>query len=149
MSTTHETEHQNIAPNTTPMDGTMWWIKGYTGVIDPQELTDTFRRFLDEAGFTRIKSVDHLFLPEGYTRLDLIANNSPTLHFADLLAESHFAIHTFPPKRTYFELSSCVEAKWSAFLRLLEADPEKRFQDIEWDIFSPNDFAQNRPQEVR
>lgn len=149
MSTTHETKRQNIKPSTTPMDGTIWWIRGFTRVIDPQELTDTFRGFLDEAGFTRIKGVDHLFSPVGYTRLDLIAHNGPALHFADLLAESHFAVHTFPPIRTYFELSSCVEAKRDAFLQLLEADLEERFRDIEWDVFSPNDFAQNRPQEVR
>lgn len=139
---THETTDQSIAPhtNTTPMDGTMWWVKGYTPIIDPKELAEVFGRFLDQAEFIRVQRAEQLFIPVGYTRLDLMAQNHPTLHSGDLLAESHFAIHTFPPKRTYFELSSCVQAKWEAFLALLQADPQERFRDIKYDDFGPDDF---------
>lgn len=140
----HEVERQGIIPqtNTTPMDGTMWWIKGYTPIIDPKELAEVFERFLDQAGFVKVKRAEQLFIPVGYTRLDLMAQSHPVLHSGDLLAESHFAIHTFPEtNRTYFELSSCVQAKWEAFIALLKADAQERFRDIKYDVFGPDDFS--------
>ncbi len=48
------------------------------------------------------------FQPHGYTAVWL-------------LAESHFALHTFPEEgRTYCELSSCNRQKFAALIELIE-----------------------------
>lgn len=50
---------------------------------------------LKKAGFQVLDSVEHKFSPQGYT-------------FVALLAESHFAVHTYPEYGTiYFNLHSC------------------------------------------
>lgn len=60
------------------------------------------------SGFTIINSMDHSFLPQGYTKLWL-------------LAESHFALHSFPEfSQVYLELSSCSESKFILFCRRFE-----------------------------
>ena len=47
------------------------------------------------SGFTVLKFVEHVFDPQGYTALWL-------------LAESHCALHTFPEEqKAYLEISSC------------------------------------------
>ena len=51
--------------------------------------------------------MEHSFQPQGYTAIWL-------------LAESHFAIHTFPEEnKTYIELSSCNRTMYHAFLKEL------------------------------
>ena len=50
--------------------------------------------------------LEHHFEPQGYTALYL-------------LAESHFAVHTFPEfGRTYYELSSCNMEYYVRFIEL-------------------------------
>jgi len=50
---------------------------------------------LKNAGFNVLDSVEHKFSPQGYT-------------FVILLAESHFAVHTYPEYKTiYFHLYTC------------------------------------------
>lgn len=62
---------------------------------------------LSLCGFNVLEVVEHHFQPQGYTCLWL-------------LAESHFAVHTFPEHgRTYIELASCNGAKYRHFLMLL------------------------------
>ena len=52
---------------------------------------------LKRAGFTILGEMDHVFNPQGYT-------------FIVLLAESHFAVHTYPEYNTiYFHLYTCGE----------------------------------------
>jgi len=58
-------------------------------------LKDISLDLLKKAGFTVLDSSEHEFSPQGYT-------------FMVLLAESHFAIHTYPEYSTiYFHLYSC------------------------------------------
>lgn len=52
---------------------------------------------LKKAGFTVLGNLEHKFTPQGYT-------------FMVLLAESHFAVHTYPEYSSiYFHLYSCGE----------------------------------------
>jgi len=60
-------------------------------------LKNTSLELLKSAGFNVLDSVEHKFSPQGYT-------------FVVLLAESHFALHTYPEYETiYFHLYSCGE----------------------------------------
>jgi len=58
-------------------------------------LKETSLELLKRAGFTVLSDNEHIFTPQGYT-------------FIALLAESHFAVHTYPEYNTiYFHLYSC------------------------------------------
>lgn len=88
----------------------IWNFSGWIKTTNVEELKDKFNNLLKRAGFTVLNKVDYKFEPHGYTELWL-------------LAESHFAIHTFPEKEiTYIELSSCSGFKQKMFLKLLKAD---------------------------
>lgn len=64
---------------------------------------DDYADMLVGGGFTLLERVEHRFAPQGYTMLYL-------------LAESHFALHTFPESGwDYIELTSCNEAMLLAF----------------------------------
>jgi len=72
--------------------------------IDSKKLHPKFHNLLERSGFTVIKYIEHYFEPYGYTALYL-------------LAESHFAIHTFPEEsKTYIELSSCSKQLFDRFM---------------------------------
>jgi S-adenosylmethionine/arginine decarboxylase-like enzyme len=76
------------------------WVKE----TDPEKLHLKYKNMLLKAGFQVIQDLDYHFEPYGYSALFL-------------LAESHFAIHTFPEEnKTYIELSSCVEDKYNRFV---------------------------------
>lgn len=71
---------------------------------DPQILFNTFKNILLMSNFTIIDHIEHYFKPFGYTAVFL-------------LAESHFAIHTFPEeKKTYIQLSSCNKQYYDNFI---------------------------------
>jgi S-adenosylmethionine decarboxylase len=73
-----------------------------------------FTAMLTAAGFTILETVDHRFTPQGFTLLHL-------------LAESHFALHTFPESGwDYIELTSCNEAMLLAFEKDFLARAETR-----------------------
>lgn len=116
---------KSLPPNTTPMDGTMWSIRCHVATTDIEELHQLLcaenlysQGLLLQAGFKLLSWCEHSFTPEGHTRLDL-------------LAESHFAWHTFPETGwTYIEITSCIEQKRDQLLKLFRADPE-RFCGIE------------------
>ena len=73
---------------------------------DPDILQATYKSRLLESGFRILGELDYHFQPYGYTKIYL-------------LAESHFAIHTFPEEnKTYIELSSCNVDKYNKFLQL-------------------------------
>ena len=75
---------------------------------DPKVLDDTYKPKLLRAGFNIVNECEHHFTPYGYTKLYL-------------LAESHFAIHTFPEEgKTYLELTSCVDQQYYKFLELFD-----------------------------
>ena len=83
----------------------MIWNKSYwVSETDPAILKKEYSDKLVNAGFNVLDSVEHYFLPQGYTVLFL-------------LAESHLAIHTFPEEsKSYIELSSCVKDKFDNFV---------------------------------
>jgi len=80
------------------------WIKGTNPVV----LTETLEKVLVQSGFSILNKMTHHFSPQGFTAIWL-------------LAESHFAVHTFPEEnKTYLELSSCNEEMKEAFVLLLK-----------------------------
>jgi len=80
------------------------WIKE----TDPVVLTETLEKVLIQSGFTILNKMIHHFSPQGFTAIWL-------------LAESHFAVHTFPEEnKTYLELSSCNEEMKKVFVVLLK-----------------------------
>ncbi len=81
------------------------WIK----YIKEEVLIENLEEMLLKSGFTIIDKVEHFFEKQGYTGLWL-------------LAESHFAIHTFPENnKIYIEISSCVKEYFDIFLGKLNA----------------------------
>ena len=77
------------------------WIKYEKEEIIVPKLEEMIRK----SGFTIIKKVEHYFEEQGYTGLWL-------------LAESHFAIHTFPEEdKIYIEISSCVKEYFDRFVK--------------------------------
>ena len=64
-----------------------------------------------------------IFLKKPDSKLFLKANIILNLGYSALwlLAESHFAVHTFPEERkSYIELSSCVEDKFYKFIDMVK-----------------------------
>ena len=77
------------------------WIK----YKNEKELIIDLENILIKSGFTIIDKVEHYFSVQGYTGLWL-------------LAESHFAIHTFPEEdKIYIEISSCVKKYFDNFIQ--------------------------------
>lgn len=72
--------------------------------VDPEKLKEVFNNMLKVSNFGTLNFMEHHFEPQGYTGLWL-------------LAESHFALHTFPEEqKTYIELSSCNTQMYNDFL---------------------------------
>lgn len=75
----------------------------------PEILTPLFDEMIALSGFTVLDTIEHHFEPQGFTKLYL-------------LAESHFAIHTFPEEgKTYIELSSCNFPMYLRFKALYQS----------------------------
>lgn len=88
------------------MQAKIWNNRYWINETDQKKLYKHYKDILLQAGFTIIEETEHFFQPFGYTALFLIA-------------ESHFAIHTFPEhSKTYIELSSCNEKKQIEFMKL-------------------------------
>jgi S-adenosylmethionine decarboxylase len=85
------------------MKAQMWNRRGWLPETDSEALRLRFDARLRASGFSVLAFCEYQFQPQGYTALWL-------------LAESHFALHTFPEEgKSYFELSSCVEDKFNVF----------------------------------
>lgn len=105
------------------MEARMWnqsgWLR-YEDVAGTQNdsfLKDTFDKLLTESGFEILNYVEHYFSPQGFTALWL-------------LAESHFAIHSFPEHHKYYwEISSCVETQYKKFSSLVKTGNSSRYLD--------------------
>lgn len=83
---------------------------GWVTECRPDVLCSKFKKMLIESGFNIRGDVFEFFDPYGFTALFL-------------LSESHFAIHTFPEeKKTYLELSSCIDTPFDKFVRLIEKE---------------------------
>ncbi|MCH2215173.1 MAG: S-adenosylmethionine decarboxylase [Flavobacteriales bacterium] len=81
------------------------WIN----LTDEDVLIPRIEKILKASGYTIINFVEHKFSPEGYTCVWL-------------LAESHFAVHTFPQDgRSYLELSGCVKSMNEKFVAHVES----------------------------
>lgn len=80
---------------------------GWTSETRADVLYAKYRQMLLDSGFRIMNECTAFFSPQGFTALFL-------------LAESHFAIHTFPEEnKTYLELSSCVDKQFNSFLSLV------------------------------
>lgn len=92
---------------------TLMWNRRYW-IPDNYFTCDDWRNMLLSVGFTLLKSVEHDFDPVGHSVLFL-------------LAESHFAIHTFPEHSVeYIELTSCNKELMLAFHEALVRSAEER-----------------------
>lgn len=79
------------------MKAMIWNMRTWITETNPDRLQHIFDEMIAAAGFHVLGKLEHYFQPQGYTKIYL-------------LAESHFAIHTFPEEgKTYIELSSCNE----------------------------------------
>ena len=79
------------------------WIK--TSEVDNKKISDYFKNKLLKCGFKILGELEYKFTPQGYTKIFL-------------LAENHFAIHTFPEhNKIYIELSSCNKRKYIEFIK--------------------------------
>lgn len=91
------------------MKAQMYKHSDWIPVTDVSLLQKKFDELLKQSGFKIINVSMHNFEPVGFTCLWL-------------LAESHFAIHTFPEAgKTFIELSSCNREKFISFLDKLNA----------------------------
>lgn len=90
------------------MDAKIWNFSGWIKETDKDKINTTFDTLLVKAGFGVLNKIEQDFEPQGFTALWL-------------LAESHFAVHTFPENgNSYIELSSCNEEKQKTFLTILD-----------------------------
>jgi S-adenosylmethionine decarboxylase len=89
----------------------MYNYSSWISETDPIKLNELFCKKIKHAGFTILKVVDYNFEPYGYTVIYL-------------LAESHFAIHTFPEQgQTYIELVSCTKNPFDIFIAEMAIKP--------------------------
>lgn len=96
------------------MKAKIWNFRKWITETDPDTLEHIFDNMVLSAGFTVIDTQKHYFVPYGFTKLYM-------------LAESHFAIHTFPEEeKTYIELSSCNGEKYQAFVNMVGRYEEGR-----------------------
>lgn len=86
----------------------LWRDQFYIQETNPQALKEFFNKLLQEAGLTIVGFTENYFEPQGYTAVWI-------------LAESHFAVHTFPEQNeTACELSCCNLEKYHRFLELID-----------------------------
>lgn len=71
--------------------------------VRPDVLMARYNNLLKESGFNVCGEIHKFFSPFGFTAVFI-------------LAESHFAIHTFPEEgKSYIQLSSCVKEYFDRF----------------------------------
>lgn len=86
----------------------LWRDQFFIKETDPDTLRRFFDKLLTDAGLTVVGFTEKHFEPHGYTAVWI-------------LAESHFAIHTFPEQgETACELSCCNLEKYYRFLELVD-----------------------------
>lgn len=98
------------------MKAMMYNFNTWINYRDETILVREFERLLVNSGFTIVNKVEHFFEGQGYTGLWL-------------LAESHFAIHSFPEEdKVYIEISSCVKEYFDRFVKEIIILPEFSFE---------------------
>ena len=99
------------------MKAKMYNYSDWIDYEDEKEFATKCEDILKQSGFKIIKKTEHYFNPVGYTGLFL-------------LAESHFAIHSFPEEgKIYIELSSCVEEYYDFFVKKIKKYKSKKRLD--------------------
>lgn len=89
------------------MKAKVWNLSGWINHTDADYLKTVLNELLEKSTFKVLNYAENRFSPYGFTGLWL-------------LAESHFAVHTFPENDlTYIELSSCNQLKHEIFEKLL------------------------------
>ena len=89
------------------MKAEMYNFNTWIEYVDENIIIKEFEKMLIDSGFKIINKVEHFFEKQGYTGLWL-------------LAESHFAIHSFPEEnKIYIEISSCVKKYFDRFIQNL------------------------------
>lgn len=92
------------------MQAKIWNFSQWINETEPQKIREKFDSALRKSGFNILCCTEHHFLPFGYTALWL-------------LAESHFAVHTFPEfGKSYIELSSCNLEFYQEFLKITKEE---------------------------
>lgn len=95
------------------MQAVMYNFNTWIEYQNEEKIIKDFEDMLNGSGFTIIDKVEHFFEKQGYTGLWL-------------LAESHFAIHTFPENnKIYIEISSCVKRYFDEFMKRFNLYIEK------------------------
>jgi len=90
------------------MKAEIWSVEKWISETEPNLLVNMFQHMLTRAGFKVVDHCEHFFEPQGYTGIWL-------------LAESHFAVHTFPEQRkTYVNLASCNKTMFDRFIKIIE-----------------------------
>ena len=90
------------------MKAKIWNFNKWIKETDETALCRIFDKMVIDAGFNVLGVLSYRFQPQGFTKIYL-------------LAESHFAIHTFPEEhKTYVELSSCNEAMQKRFVSMMD-----------------------------
>lgn len=93
-----------IERNKVKMEAVMYNYNTWISYEKEERLIQVLEEMILQSGFTIIDKVEHFFEGQGYTGLWL-------------LAESHFAIHTFPENdKIYIEISSCVKEYFDKFI---------------------------------
>lgn len=101
------------------MQAKMWNKRFWIEISDERFLRWEYEKLLRDSGFKIISLQEHQFQPYGYTALFL-------------LAESHFAIHTFPEcGKAYCELSSCVRKYFNRFIKLAKERNLEGYNEIQ------------------
>ncbi len=94
------------------MEAKVWSTKGWINHSDAEYLKSVFEGYLKAANFSVLSFEEHRFEGYGYTAVWM-------------LAESHFAIHTFPEhNKTYIDMTSCNEIKQFLFDKMLRKNFE-------------------------
>ncbi len=89
------------------MEGKIFVYSWYSKIVDRDAIGAELQNILVRSGLHILDTVEHDFVPQGYTKIFL-------------LAESHLAVHTFPEKGvSWIELASCSEEKFNSFVRLI------------------------------
>lgn len=90
------------------MKAKIWNFKRWLPCMPQDKIKIFFKKMLQDVKFNLLGYKEHIFEPQGYT-------------IVFLLAESHFAVHTFPEhNKMYIELSSCNKEKHKNFKKKIK-----------------------------
>lgn len=89
------------------MKATIYEFSAWVNIVNKREMLSKIEKVLDFSNFQVVGYIQHSFLLDEVNAITAVW----------LLAESHLAVHSFPEeKKTYFQLSSCVENQHNRFL---------------------------------